>query len=186
MNKLTSLSLDKPKATSKDSLTVIMVDSKDAASSSVDNMIDLSNKPPSIYLDLEGENLSRHGTLSIIQIYISTSNEVYLVDVHTLGNAAFVTPGSKSQSTLKQILESSEIQKAIFDVRHDSDALYSHFGVSVAGIQDIQLMELARRPSRQTYVCGLAKCIDLDAKLSPEQKKSMAAYEGKRCQTICS
>lgn len=156
-----------------------MVDSKVAVSSLVDQISDLPRNPPSIYLDLEGENLSRHGTLSLIQIYISTTNEVYLVDVHTLGKVAFLTQGTNSPNTLKYILESSEIQKAIFDVRRDSDALYSHFDVSVAGIQDIQLMEVARRPSFKKYLNGLSKCIDRDANLPPEQRQKWLAVKEK-------
>jgi len=32
------------------------------------------------------------------------------------------------------ILESPDIPKVFFDVRNDSDALYSHFDVSLAGV----------------------------------------------------
>ncbi|QKX64597.1 uncharacterized protein TRUGW13939_11772 [Talaromyces rugulosus] len=155
-DKFTPLPLNKPMAPSKASFTVTMIDTENAVSSLVDNMSNLPNNPPSIYLDLEGENLSRHGTLSIIQIYISTTNEAYLVDVHTLGNKAFVTPGT-----------------------NDSDALYSHFDVSVAGIQDIQLMEVARRPSFKKYLSGLSKCIEKDGKLSTEEQQTWLAVKDK-------
>jgi hypothetical protein len=57
------------------------------------------------------------------------------------------TAGTNGQ-TLKMIFESETIQKVFFDVRNDSDALYYHFGISLAGVHDIQVMEFAvRTPS---------------------------------------
>lgn len=60
-----------------------------------------------------------------------------------------------------------------FDVRNDSDALFSLYGISLAGVQDLQLMELAtKRQGRSTkYVCGLAKCIERDVQMTAEQKR---------------
>jgi exonuclease 3'-5' domain-containing protein 1 len=71
------------------------------------------------------------------------------------------------------------IQKAIFDVRNDSDALYSHFDLSVAGIQDIQLMEVARRPSFKKYLSSLSKCIGKDGKLSTDEQQAWLAVKDK-------
>lgn len=51
--------------------------------------------------------------------------------------------------SLKSILESSMTPKVFFDVRTDSDALYGQFGIRLAGIIDLQLMEVA---SRSRYV----------------------------------
>ena len=45
--------------------------------------------------------------------------------------------------SLKAILESPKTPKVFFDVRMDSDALYALFGVKLAGIIDLQLMEVA-------------------------------------------
>ncbi|KAL4910262.1 hypothetical protein BDW74DRAFT_173719 [Aspergillus multicolor] len=88
---------------------------------------DLPSSPPSLYIELEGVNLSRHGTISILQIYSSASG-----------------PGGET-TTLKRILGSPSIPRLIFDVRDDSDALYAHFKIHLAGIQDLQLLELATR-----------------------------------------
>lgn len=41
--------------------------------------------------------------------------------------------------------ESEAILRACFDIRNDSDALFDLYHVKVAGICDIQLMELATR-----------------------------------------
>lgn len=118
---------------------------------------------PLLFIDLEGENLSRHGTVSLLTLLISSGRGLerfYLIDIHTLGRAAFYTRG-KDNKTLKDILESSRIPKVFFDVRNDSDALYSHYGVELHYIWDIQLMESATRPNTKSrkYLSGLSKCI---------------------------
>lgn len=115
-------------------------------------------------------NLSRHGSISIIQIYLFPRNELYLVDVHTLGKDAFSRPCISGQ-TLKAILENENIQKAFFDVRNDSDALYAHFGVHLAGIQDIQLLELATRNGSRRIINGLVRCIEHDAGLTRSEAR---------------
>ncbi|PLB33886.1 ribonuclease H-like domain-containing protein [Aspergillus candidus] len=125
----------------------------------------IPNNPPSIYVDLEGVNLCRHGSISIMQIFSLPKNEVYLIDVHTLGQEAFSHP-STSGRTLKGILEDESIHKAFFDVRNDSDALYAHFGVYLAGIQDLQLFELATRSGSRRFINGLSRCIQCDAGLT--------------------
>jgi exonuclease 3'-5' domain-containing protein 1 len=131
----------------------------------------LPNDPPPLYIDLEGVNLGRHGTVSILQVYVLPHDRTYLFDIHTLGKTAFapggtgeenksdVGPTKERTTTLKSILESGTIKKVIFDVRHDSDALYAHFGIKLAGIEDLQLMELATRGGERTHVKGLAHCI---------------------------
>lgn len=154
-----------------------MVDSKESVSSMVDVLLDQPTSPPCLYIDLEGINLSRQGTISILQIYVQSKQQTYLVDVHLLGAESFSTAGS-SNMTLKSILESAAIPKVFFDVRNDSDALFSHYGIRLAGVQDLQLMELATRYGRKTYVNGLAKCIEQDAQMTyPERQAWKAAKE---------
>ncbi|KAL5337969.1 ribonuclease H-like domain-containing protein [Aspergillus crustosus] len=145
-----------------------IINTAPAISDLAELLTDVPNNPPSIYIDLEGINLSRHGSISIMQIFLLPRNEVYLIDVHTLGREAFTHP-SGSGKTLRDILEDNNIQKAFFDVRNDSDALYTHFGVHLAGIQDIQLFELATRSGSKKFINGLAKCIERDAGLSSSE-----------------
>ncbi|CAN9172116.1 unnamed protein product [Alternaria alternata] len=86
-----------------------------------------------IYIDLEGLNLCREGSVSILTLLIdleTSPKEVYLIDVHTLGEEAFDTAGV-GEITLKDILQDEEIPKVFFDVRNDSDALFSHFGIAL-------------------------------------------------------
>ena len=53
-------------------------------------------------------------------------------------------------------------------MRNDSDALYSHYGVRLGGVIDLQLLEFVTRPGtrRPRFVNGLAKCISESGKLS--------------------
>lgn len=116
-----------------------------------------------MYIDLEGVHLCREGSLSILTLMIDTgipTKSVYLFDVHLLGAKAFNTAGVKCK-TLKDILEDDEIPKVFFDVRNDSDALFAHFGVRLQGVEDVQLVESAKRKTTASrkYLSGLAKCI---------------------------
>ncbi|KAK4896328.1 hypothetical protein LTR27_005851 [Elasticomyces elasticus] len=57
--------------------------------------------------------------------------------------------------TLRTILGSERIKKYFFDVRNDADAL-----VRLAGVVDVQLLELASRRGPKHVVCGLAACLE--------------------------
>ncbi|RWA12462.1 hypothetical protein EKO27_g2642 [Xylaria grammica] len=130
----------------------------------------LPTDPPSFFIDLEGENLSRHGTISILQLHVLPRGQTRLFDIMVLGGRAFATAGT-SGCTFKDVLESKDIPNVFFDVRNDSDALCSHFQIKLSGVQDLQLMQLAtRQVGRKRYVCGLAKCIADDAPMSDVDK----------------
>lgn len=88
---------------------------------------------PAIFIDLKGVQVSRQGSVSILQIYLASANETFLFDVHTLGRHVFDT-AMKGGSTLKSLLESTVILKVAFDVRNDSDALCSLFDINLAGV----------------------------------------------------
>ncbi|KAI0537486.1 ribonuclease H-like protein [Xylaria digitata] len=148
-----------------------------AIAAMVDELHGLPVSPPSLYIDLEGVNLSRHGTISILQIHVRTTGQNYLVDVKTLGEVVFLTRGIHTCTTLKDILESPSILKVFFDVRNDSDALYSHYRIELQGIQDLQLMELATRTYRRTFVTGLKKCIERDMPMTTLRPEKGGSYE---------
>ncbi|KAJ5774382.1 hypothetical protein N7457_009278 [Penicillium paradoxum] len=150
-------------------IETIVVDSVSLLSSVLDDLSDLPNTPPPLYIDLEGVNLGRHGSISILSIYALPNRKVYLIDVHKLGNEAFSTTSTRGKS-LKYILESPAILKGIFDVRNDSDAMYSHYGISVDGIRDIQLMELGTRTGSKEFIAGLAKCVERESPISGPEK----------------
>ncbi|KAJ5722188.1 ribonuclease H-like domain-containing protein [Penicillium malachiteum] len=135
----------------------------------VDNLPLAGLEKPDLFLDLEGNNLGRWGTLSIITLFIVSEHRIYLVDVHKLGKAAFESPDD-TKISLKSILENPEIKKGIFDARMDSDALFSHFNVSLDGVEDLQLMELGTRKGSKRLVSGLAKCIEKHSPVGLEKK----------------
>lgn len=121
---------------------------------------------PAIYIDLEGVNLCREGSISILTLLIdvgTSTTYVYLIDVHTLGAQAFNTVGVK-QATLKDVLQDKEIPKVFFDVRNDSDALFAHFSVALQGVEDVQLMESATRETTASrkFLTSLNKCVEND------------------------
>ena len=151
------------------SIVIIVVDSTTTLVSLLDNLIGLAADPPSLYLDLEGVKLGRHGSISIISLYIPPIKKIYLIDIHRLGKTAFSITNS-SATSLKTILESPTIPKVIFDIRNDSDALFSHFQISVNGIKDLQLMELATRKGSKDFVVGLAKCVEKESPISAAAK----------------
>ena len=155
-----------------------LIDSKESLATLIDTVVNLPSNPPSLYLDLEGINLSRHGFISIMQLMLYPQMDIYLIDIHILGSMAFTTPGSGG-TTLRSILESPNIPKVFFDVRNDSNALFFHHGIALQGVQDIQLMEYASRPyiraSTKKLVHGLHKCIQTDAPITLQQKQTWKA-----------
>lgn len=151
-----------------------MIDTASALQAFLTDLPTDTNGQPSLYVDLEGNDLSRHGTLSLITILVEPRHTVHLIDVKTLGTAAFTTSDSNGK-TIQQILESETVIKVFFDIRNDSDALFSLFGVRVAGIEDIQLMELASRNSSKRLLNGLAKCIERDAPINFADKREWRA-----------
>ncbi|KAF9251021.1 hypothetical protein DTO027I6_1648 [Penicillium roqueforti] len=155
------------------------VDTKGQIASLVARLQNLPTKPPSLYIDLEGINLSRHGSISILQIYVLPHKETYIVDIRSLQEKAFLQTASEKGQTLLSILESPHIPKVFFDVRNDSDALFSHFNVKLAGVIDLQLMELATSLFPRRYVSGLAKCIERDALLTTHESQLWKASKEK-------
>ncbi|KAI9813026.1 MAG: hypothetical protein M1832_006417 [Thelocarpon impressellum] len=154
-----------------------MADTPPAISALIDTLADLPRSPPALYLDLEGVNLCRHGTVSLLEILVAPANHVYLVDVHALGERCFTTPGPDGTTTLKSVLEAADVPKVFFDVRNDSDALFAHFGVALKGVVDVQLLELAARKSNKRCVHGLAKCIERDGTMAQGDKEAFKAIK---------
>jgi exonuclease 3'-5' domain-containing protein 1 len=123
-------------------------------------------------------HLGRHGTVSILQLLVSPQKRTYLIDIHTLGSTAFSTAGINGQ-TLKMIFESETIPKVFFDVRNDSDALYSHFGIRLAAVHDIQVMEPATRRVHGKFVSGLSKCMEKDLLMTFAERQVWQAAKEK-------
>ncbi|XP_066923817.1 piRNA biogenesis protein EXD1-like [Clytia hemisphaerica] len=86
-----------------------------------------------IAVDCEGVDLGRDGKLTLIQL-MAGEDTVILIDVLVLGESAF-------KYGLKEILESKEIVKLMFDCRNDSVSLWYEYGVKVTNVLDMQLLE---------------------------------------------
>jgi exonuclease 3'-5' domain-containing protein 1 len=84
-----------------------------------------------ISIDCEGVNLGRSGTISLIQI--ATGNRVYIFDVTTLKERVF-------ELGLKDILESDDIIKVLYDARADCDALWNIYKILLSNIIDLQVL----------------------------------------------
>ncbi|KAK2624236.1 hypothetical protein QTJ16_006186 [Diplocarpon rosae] len=144
---------------------------------------DLHSTTPSLFIDIEGIDLSRNGSVSLLTIFYRPTKTTYLLDVTTLAASTFNTPSStNAEITLRSIFENPQILKVFFDVRNDSDALFAHFSVALAGIVDLQLLELGSRKGglgRKRVVSGLARCIKSDASLTPEEKEAWGAIKEK-------
>lgn len=119
-------------------------------------------------VDCEGDNLCAEGGLSLIQLYAEGAETIWIVDVTVLGRGAFRPVGDNPERSLKRILEDSSVTKVrlcnlalsevellitfrpaqlFFDVRNDANALYFLHSISLRGVYDIQLQELALRQS---------------------------------------
>jgi exonuclease 3'-5' domain-containing protein 1 len=117
-----------------------------------------------IYIELEGPNFRREGSVSILTLLIdleTSPKQAYFIDVHTLCEEAFNTVGV-GKTTLKNILQDEEIPKVFFDVRNDSDALFSHYGIALQGAEDVQLMESATRETTgsRRYLNAPKRCFE--------------------------
>lgn len=125
----------------------------------------------SVYLDFEGKSLSRNGSISLLTIFNPLQPTIWVIDVATLGPAAFTTTTRNPEHSLKSILEGPRPVKALWDVRNDADALWALFHVKLAKVIDIQLLENASRRGDKTFLSGLSKAIQYDARLGLRERE---------------
>ena len=149
----------------------ILLDTTDAIADAMDVLHSLPIRPPSLYLDMQGANMSQHGSVSVMQIFSLPHKHTFLIDVAALGEKAFSTAG-KCGINLRMILESEIDPKVFFDVRNDSNVLWHKFQIRLHGVQDLQLMELATRPRNydKQFVWGLLKCMEKSRAILGDEK----------------
>jgi exonuclease 3'-5' domain-containing protein 1 len=80
--------------------------------------------------------------------------------------------------SLRKLLESHSTRKVIFDVRNDSDALFSHFKVSLNGAVDLQMMEFFYEGRSGQALASLKHCIEQHAKLPTEILRHWSLVKG--------
>ncbi|KAK5219710.1 hypothetical protein LTR47_011485 [Exophiala xenobiotica] len=93
-----------------------------------------------------------------MQVLMPPDPCVYLIDIHNLQEGAFKAETSEGLS-LRALLQSDKSVKIFFDVRNDSDALYSHFDVNLSCVVDLQMLEYVTRPGHGKFLNGLVKCV---------------------------
>ncbi|KAF4984067.1 hypothetical protein FZEAL_680 [Fusarium zealandicum] len=132
-----------------------------------------------LFIGLEGWKLSRTGTISILTIFNPLRNQIWLFDIQTLGHAAFSIIDPLTGSSLKSILEDASVPKYFWDVRNDSDAIWALYGIALAGVTDIQLLEIASRHGNKMFLSGLDKAVQHDGKIRFVQGEKWLRIERK-------
>ncbi|KAM0469803.1 hypothetical protein ACHAP7_009835 [Fusarium lateritium] len=128
----------------------------------------LPTKPPSIYIDATGIGQDE---LIDLQLWVPPTNKLYSVNFRRLGTTALSSVDDNCP-TLRTILESDAVPKVGFDIRGLSRLFHSQFNVSLGGMCDLQLMELASRDYGESkkFLAGFAKCIDEDVPSNNDAK----------------
>jgi exonuclease 3'-5' domain-containing protein 1 len=135
-------------------ISIILVDNEDLLLT----MIEQLEAAKDINVDFEGIDLSKTGTVCLGQFHVRGSRTVFLVDFIEITD-----PFQACQGRLKNIVESKNIRKIIFDPRNDSDAIFHQFGVTIQNLICLQLCEVALR--RQSgigvnFLLGLGKVME--------------------------
>ncbi|KIW70933.1 hypothetical protein PV04_03161 [Phialophora macrospora] len=143
------------------------IDTTDALRCFLGEICSLPIDPPSFYVDTEGHKLGRFGTLDLLQIHVLPLQETFIVDVLTLKDAAFDT--SFRGNSLRGLLQSSSMPKVFFDARNDSDAMFSHYNITLDGVVDLQLMEYFQEGREGRGLIGLKRCIERDSGLPSDE-----------------
>ena len=124
----------------------------------LNSIVNLAVDPPSLYIDLEGIAVGRQGSIPILSLYIAPTKKTYLINIQGLGPAAFSATTNSGDITENR-LGIVNYPQVVFDIRNDSDALFSLFQISVDRIKDLQIMELASRIGSRKFASSLtAKC----------------------------
>jgi len=122
-----------------------------------------------IGVDCEGIDLGREGSVTLIQI--STPSKIYLVDVLVLGKATF-------EGGLREVLESEDYVKIMFDCRKDSDALFHVHGVRLQNVFDCQVADIIIRRNMTGmmpgFVQGIARCLKAYLRISEAELQDKA------------
>ena len=92
----------------------------------------------------EGVRLGKGGKLTLIQI-MAKDKQVFLFDVLVLGNTLF-------DNGMREILESTSINKIMFDCRGGSDSLWEEYKVELTNVLDMQLYEFMVRPYAEIHL----------------------------------
>ncbi|KAK4172073.1 hypothetical protein QBC36DRAFT_304776 [Triangularia setosa] len=93
---------------------IIIVDTTEQLSALLSELANLPRNPPSLYVDLRGEDLSQRGTIAILQMHVHPTNHTYLMDLNMLQRKNF----SRSP-LLRSSIAKEEIQKVRFSQKEE-------------------------------------------------------------------
>ncbi|XP_069105210.1 uncharacterized protein [Argopecten irradians] len=95
---------------------------------------------PLIAVDCKGLRMGTGRSGELTAINVATANKVFIFDVLELGKSVF-------DDGLRKILEDKSKEKLMFDCRRNADNLFHQQKVKIAGILDLQLLEVMYRQS---------------------------------------
>jgi exonuclease 3'-5' domain-containing protein 1 len=130
------------------------IDTEGKLSIAIEEIRQAIQKGETIAVDCEGVNLSRFGSVTLVNIAVR--GQVYLIDVLKIGSAVY-------DRGLRSILEDKSIKKLMFDCREDADALKHLYNVRLDGVLDVQLLEVMNRIIHRGYtkIRSLKHCLEL-------------------------
>lgn len=123
-----------------------------------------------IFVNIDGPGLGRQGAVATLAIYRWSHGRVFILDIAAIGQAAFYTSLVHGQ-TLQEVMQSKSIHKVFFDARSAADALHCHFGVTLCGVIEVQLLEFAARRGMATFLKGLSKCVQGNFELTRTERE---------------
>eukprot|EP00927_Polykrikos_kofoidii_P004985 TRINITY_DN11982_c0_g1_i2.p1 TRINITY_DN11982_c0_g1~~TRINITY_DN11982_c0_g1_i2.p1 ORF type:complete len:672 (-),score=126.48 TRINITY_DN11982_c0_g1_i2:126-2141(-) len=129
----------------------------------------LAASPPTA-VDVEGTDIGFHnGGLCLLQA-ASRTGPVYLFDLQTMGTAAM-------EAGLGRILQDDNLLKLTFDPRMDAEALLNGYGVSLAGVFDLQVLFCWASNKSFERLPGMSKVISGVTSLSDGDRDRLAALK---------
>lgn len=161
---------------------VKVVDTQLSLRSLLEDVTSLPTNPPSLFLGLEGNNLGRHVSISIISLLVIPKKTAYLIDIHRLGSEAF-TLTNNNKVSFKTILESSATPKVFFDVRNDAKLRRS--GVKFWEIQVQHAMRDRIKLSQTPHFDGQDKSKTLGPWIEGEIDQAREEWNKMACPTPC-
>lgn len=101
-----------------------------------------------IAVDCEGVALSRTGRLCLLQL--ASPTDVFLVDLVNVNDPIDLSHARAmfAEGGLRELLETENVTKVLHDCRHDSDALFHQFDVTLGPVVDTQVVFSVLRRAR--------------------------------------
>ncbi|RMD39592.1 hypothetical protein DV735_g5531, partial [Chaetothyriales sp. CBS 134920] len=181
-------------------LKVAVVETEDGIQHLIDQLGEyLPTNPVSLYLNCEGIDIGQGGSTGLgsierLVLFVAPQSTVYVINLAKLGPfTAFSTPGTsgggQQTTTLRSILESAHVPKAMFDVRRacaalsclkmDNSSCSAAMSIAPQNVHDVQLMELATRalskPKR--YLASWNECVLTDGDGSVKSASELPARQ---------